>query len=72
MAGTLSLTGSGLKGVSAATEGPEELTLALKPTGKASKKLARMGKRMFELEVEFAPQDSSPNSSSKTVKLIRK
>ena len=72
MAGTLSLTGSGLKGVSAATEGPEELALALKPKGKARKKLARKGKRVFGLEVEFAPQDSSPNSSSKTVKLIRK
>ena len=71
MAGTLSLTGTGLKALTAATEGPEEVTLALKPKGKARKKLARKGKRRFGLEVEFAPQDSTPNSSSKTVKLTK-
>jgi hypothetical protein len=72
MAGTLSLTAPGLKALSATTAGPEELTLALKPTGKARKKLARKGKRRFGLEVEFSPQDSTPNSSNQTVKLIRK
>jgi Low-density lipoprotein receptor repeat class B len=72
MAGTLSLTAPGLKARSATTAGPEELTLALKPTGKARKKLARKGKRRFGVEVDFSPQDSSPNSSDTTVKLIRK
>jgi hypothetical protein len=72
MAGTLSLTAPGLKAASVTTDGPAQRAVTLKPKGKARKKLARKGKRVFSLDVEFAPEESAPNSSSRDLKLIKK
>src|SRR3954452_20227454 len=68
-AGHLVLTGKGVKKASAAAKGPGNLTLPVKASGKAKKKLDEVGALKLTLAVSFAPTGGVAHSETTKVTL---
>lgn len=68
-AGTVSLSGKGLKASSAVATAAGTVKLKLKATGKAKKKLKEKGKAKVKASVTFSPTGGDPSTQSKPVKL---
>jgi hypothetical protein len=71
-AGSLELTGKGLKPSSADATAAGEVKLPVKAKGKAKKKLRKKGKKKFEPAVTFTPIGGTPNTEDTKVKLVKK
>jgi hypothetical protein len=56
----------------AAGEGATEAKLAIKPRGKAKKRLNRSGKAKVKAEVTYTPDGGWPNTQSKKIKLVKR
>lgn len=70
-AGTLKLSGKGVKGTSTKARAAGSVTLTVKASGKAAKTLAATGKVTLKVSVTFTPSGGSPVTGSKTVKLVK-
>jgi len=70
-AGTVVLTGKGLKKQTKQATASGLLKLALKPAGKLAKKLRRRGKAKVSEVVTYTPDGGSPVSQKKKVKLLK-
>jgi Divergent InlB B-repeat domain/PKD domain len=75
-AGNLTLSGKGLTPIHKAKAGKAvragTTKLLVKAKGKAAKKLKRKGKLKVTAKVRFTPTGGTPNTESKTIKLVRK
>jgi len=60
-----------LKGAEVRAEAAGEVTLPIKPQGKAKKKLAQNGKAKVEAEVTFTPDGGEPEAQIATLRLKR-
>jgi hypothetical protein len=70
-AGTLELSGKGVKSATANPKAAGPVTLTVKATGKAASKLAKTGKVKVKVSVTFTPAGGSPSTQTKTVKLVK-
>jgi hypothetical protein len=71
-AGTLTVTGKGMKKVVRSSKGAATLHLPIGPVGKTKKALAKTGKAKLALTLTFAPTGGKAKPISKTVKLLEK
>ena len=71
-AGTVSLSGKGLKAQQVQAKAAGAVSLTLKATGKSKKALKKKGKAKVKASVTFTPTGGSPATQSKTVKLKKK
>jgi hypothetical protein len=60
-----------VNGAEVRAEAAGELQLAIKPTGRAKKKLAHKGKAKVEVEVTYTPDGGQPSTQSTALKLKR-
>jgi hypothetical protein len=72
VAGTLSLTGKGVKAQTLKLSGADTVQLKVVTKGGAAKALRKKGKRKVKLEVTYAPTGNSALTQSRTTKLVRK
>jgi NHL repeat len=68
---TLELAGKRLREIAKTVESAGAFRLAVKPKGKAKRKLARKGKARVRSAVTYVPTGGDPNKKSKRVKLKR-
>lgn len=71
-AGTLTITGKGLKKVVRSSKGAATLSLPIKTVGKVKKTLAKAGKAKLTLTLAFAPTGGTARRAPKTVVLHEK
>jgi hypothetical protein len=71
-AGTLTVTGKGLKKEVRSSKGAATLHLPIKPVGKTEKSLAKTGKAKLALTVTFAPTGGTAEGKTKAVVLHEK
>jgi hypothetical protein len=70
--GKFTLSGKGVKKASRSSHGSEVLKLAVKPVGKAKKKLAKTGGAKLSLKLKFVPNGGTAAQQTKKVTLLEK
>lgn len=70
-AGTLTLTGKGLKKAVRTSKGAATLHLPIKPSGKTKLALTKTGRAKLALTLTFAPTGGTAAKTSKTIKLLQ-
>lgn len=71
-AGTLVLTGKGIKKVTRHLNSAAKLKLPIAPVGKAKRQLARTGAAKFKLKLSFVPTGGAAGTATKSVKLSKR
>jgi hypothetical protein len=71
-AGTLTLSGKGVRSLQRRTEGPQTLTVPIKARGKAKKRLKRTGAVRVATKLEYTPSSGLPAAASRAMVLRRK
>jgi hypothetical protein len=71
-AGTLTLTGKGLKTQTTAIAGQSELKLKVLPKGKVKKALKKKGKRKVQINVTYSPTGNNAATATRKAKLVKK
>lgn len=70
-AGSVRLSGKGVKGATVNAKAAGAVNLTVKASGKAAQKLAKTGKVKIKVSVTFTPAGGSPATHSKTVTLTK-
>lgn len=71
-AGTVKLTGKGVKSSTKTATAPGAIGMPVKATGKTAKHLAKNGKVTVNVTVTFTPTGGTPSKLTKTVKLLER
>ncbi len=70
--GDVGVAGKGLKGAVVNASGPGDVSLPIKATGKAKKKLKKKGKKTFNASITFTPSGGTANTQTDSLKLVKK